>query len=212
MANLVGYPSLSGVQKSMDDINTDGTTPASPETFNTRYKQLLDNDATLEDLLRKAEQGAQAAQLLARLKGVDGHGSGLDADLLDGKHAGEFFDTARRFQVSGAAHHGFEFNYAADTLLYAVPLGVTSSQRVYLRRIRFSGFPYVGKIRVEVEPARAYVVSQANWIAAPDALLYDGNTAHPNLKIIGQYNGTSGDALRLATPISWWVDLEIVNK
>lgn len=34
------------------------------------------------------------AALLTAVKGVDGSGSGLDADLLDGKHASEFLETS----------------------------------------------------------------------------------------------------------------------
>ena len=212
MANLIGYPSLAGVQKSMDDINLDGTTPASPETFNSRYKQLLDNDATLEDLFKQLSAGVEAAKILAKLKGVDGANSGLDADLLDGKHAADLVDTAKRFQLSGAVQKGFEFNYNGPTSLYALTLVTTPGQRVYLRRVRFNGFPYVGQFRVEMEPSRAYTVSQNDWVAAPNALLFDDNLQHTRLKILGFYNGTSGDRLSISSPISWWLDIEIVNK
>ena len=71
MANLTGRNFLN-VVTTMDDINADGTTPASPETFNSRYQLLLDNDAVLKRLVENLERGIDAANLLAKLRGVDG--------------------------------------------------------------------------------------------------------------------------------------------
>lgn len=45
-----------------------------------------------------------AEEILSKLKTVDGHGSGLDADMLDGKHASEFV-LKTEFNISTFTHN-----------------------------------------------------------------------------------------------------------
>ena len=54
-------------------------------------KLLIYSDATFQDIAEKAAlSNVQDADILNKIKNVDGPGSGLDADTVDGKHASDF--------------------------------------------------------------------------------------------------------------------------
>ena len=63
-------------------------------TYTAYFNTGLEDKGNIADKLNGIEEGAQvnptASQLLTSLKTADGSGSGLDADLLDGKEANDF--------------------------------------------------------------------------------------------------------------------------
>lgn len=70
------------------------TTKVSKEPLQHFYNKGILNGITGNkiNLWDKAATNTQPTNVLQTLKSVDGSGSGLDADLLDGKHAASFFD------------------------------------------------------------------------------------------------------------------------
>lgn len=74
-------------------------------SLKTRVEALATRIAAEFKALRASKLDASAytaADVLTKIKTVDGSGSGLDADLLDGKHASEF--SASCYSVNQAAH------------------------------------------------------------------------------------------------------------
>lgn len=69
---------------------------------NTNYASVLD-----ADYVRKS--GYTAADVLAKIKTVDGHGSGLDADTLDGIHNGELTAKYLNYAPSNTISRGVGF-------------------------------------------------------------------------------------------------------
>ncbi|HCY39950.1 MAG TPA: hypothetical protein DHV48_01090 [Prolixibacteraceae bacterium] len=105
-----------------------------------------------------------AADVLTKIKTVDGSGSGLDADKLDGKHASEFADAS--ILVNQTAH-GFSVGNAvglvgstwvkakADSVANAVTLGLVSQV------VDANNFRYVkgGILAGSYTPGAAYYLS-----------------------------------------------------
>lgn len=73
------------------------------------------------DTLEPADIGYTAADVLTKLKTVDGSGSGLDADLLDGNHASAFATAAQGTLASNAIPKGLAT--AANQLLVSTGNG-----------------------------------------------------------------------------------------
>lgn len=69
MADLTGNPAAA-VDLVMPDINEDGSTPASPGEMNSRYQQLLDNDARLANDVSSALAGEIASVAAHKAMGL----------------------------------------------------------------------------------------------------------------------------------------------
>lgn len=63
----------------------------------------IDGVSDWETLILVLDLLPEAADILAKLLTVDGDGSGLDADLLDGQHASAFQTNAKTFQIVTAS-------------------------------------------------------------------------------------------------------------
>ena len=204
MANLIGNPDAS-VQSTMDDINVDGSTPANPETLNSRYQLLLNNDASLKRSVQGLEAAVEPRELVERVKYHDGQGSGLDADMIDGKHAYELIEPWKRFQLSGSVQPGLSLAAKEIKPVYSVPLGLTSAHRVLLGFVRYNAAPNLFRLRVEV---KSYFQTGGNiWNDGQVYELYDGVGA-ADLVTISLVN-TQNSTQTVTSPVSWWLDMEI---
>jgi len=82
-----------------------------------------------------------ASDVLTKLKTVDGAGSGLDADLLDGKHADEFMQTGYcQADLNTMATAG---SYKVQTGHLNMPSGVDNGNMLVLRTLTADGFAQI---------------------------------------------------------------------
>ena len=136
---------------------------------------------------------------------MDGAGSGLDADLLDGKHASDLFDTSKRFTVSGTLPsltlHAQEYK-----LVQHLYLTITSAHRVYLRRGRFVGFP---GFKLEVKMTDSWASTGAPEDTKLDLLIFDGTSSRTFLEV-AVYNPRTQTQTSFG-PVSWWFEVEVIG-
>lgn len=156
-----------------------------------------------------------AADVLTKIKTVDGSGSGLDADTLDGKHASEFADasilvnqTAHGFSVGNAVGlSGSNWIKAkADSVANAVTLGLVSQV------IDANNFRYVkgGILAGSYTPGANYFLSTSTagglmTLAEPE-VWFTGN--------VRQYIGTGnkdGNGLDVEIDIGDEISFDVIN-
>lgn len=126
------------------------------------------------------------SDILAKLKTVDGAGSGLDADLLDGKHANEFMQTGYcQADLNTMATAG---SYSVQTGHLNMPSGVDNGNMLVLRTLTADGF---AQIITDYQSNNIYwrsgsAVGWKSW----RRILSDGNalTTSP----LGYANGAGG--------------------
>lgn len=126
------------------------------------------------------------SDILAKLKTVDGAGSGLDADLLDGKHANEFMQTGYcQADLNTMATAG---SYSVQTGHLNMPSGVDNGNMLVLRTLTADGF---AQIITDYQSNNIYwrSGSAVGW-KAWRRILSDGNalTTSP----LGYANGAGG--------------------
>ena len=86
---LVNMGTIFGINSFTD--NTDADPTKVNENFNTIVSEI---NGLLDESNINLDKASFRAALLVALKAVDGVGSGLDADLLDGESGDYYFDTA----------------------------------------------------------------------------------------------------------------------
>jgi hypothetical protein len=122
MANLVETPQWpAGIYQIETTDPVVGGPPDLPQgqgIANAAAQQLADRTLWLKNALASS---TSAAALLTSIKTVDGTGSGLDADLLDGKHAAHFATQADFDALSGSVVTQADIDNAIAALIGGAP-------------------------------------------------------------------------------------------
>ena len=147
------------------DIITDGTTN---KVFTATLKTKLDGVET------GATADQTASEILTSIKSVDGTGSGLDADLLDGKHANEF----------AVSSHGIHVTYGdVTTALVSGATGVVGASTELAREDHTHSLPAYPDLAGHVSSAGLHTTTekQTEW-----------NKNTTDIVLLQQQSGTLG--------------------
>lgn len=117
------------------------------ETSETGYKSYMLNLSTVFGLFLLASNYT-AADVLTKIKTIDGTGSGLDADLLDGKQGSAYLEVNPRVQsVTSAAtvtpnidsYDAIDITAQGEALTIANPIGTAANKRKLLIDLKDNG-------------------------------------------------------------------------
>jgi len=98
----------------------------SPEDYNIFKDQNINMDI-IDSQLKKLETSYTASDVLTKLKTVDGSGSGIDADLLDGKEATAFATAAQGTKADNATTQTSFNAHLADITKHKQASGITQT-------------------------------------------------------------------------------------
>lgn len=168
--------------------------------------------------------GSTPADLLTDIKTVDGAGSGLDADLLDGSHASDFYlatnpsgyttnvgsitgVTAGSGMTGGGTTGAVTLNHA-DTSTQA---SVNNTGSTYIQDVTLDGFGHVTALVSSTVPTPVGLGIGQTWqnvtgSRSGNNTSYQNTTGSPIMVVITD-NNTSSESISVSTNNATWVTI-----